>query len=170
MQCRPLQAGGTTQKQRVVAVAAPVGQGIPRLPSPTPTPPEEDPAAAALRQQRLQRRQDRVREQAAYQVAAIAATAGFGALAVFATYSRITWHLHNGDAFPVEELGATVLLALGGAVGMEMYARWAHKGLWHDNPIGWALHKSHHEPRTGPFEANDVYAVANALPAMALCM
>ena len=52
---------------------------------------------------------------------------------------------------------------------MEMYARWAHRALWHDNPAGWALHKSHHEPRVGPFEANDVYAVANALPATALC-
>ena len=51
-----------------------------------------------------------------------------------------------------------------------MYARWAHKVLWHDNPLGWALHKSHHEPRTGPFEANDVFAVANALPAMGLCL
>jgi beta-carotene 3-hydroxylase len=42
--------------------------------------------------------------------------------------------------------------------------------MWHDNAAGWALHKSHHEPRTGPFEANDVYAIANALPAMALCL
>ena len=52
---------------------------------------------------------------------------------------------------------------------MEMYARWAHKAVWHDNAAGWSLHKSHHEPRTGPFEANDIYALANALPAMALC-
>lgn len=52
---------------------------------------------------------------------------------------------------------------------MEMYARFAHKVLWHDFEPGWALHKSHHEPRTGPFELNDIYAVANALPAMALC-
>ena len=55
-------------------------------------------------------------------------------------------------------------------VGMEMYARWAHKVLWHDYLPGWALHKSHHVPRVGPFEANDIYAVANALPAMALCL
>ena len=62
-----------------------------------------------------------------------------------------------------------MLLALGGVVGMEMWARWAHRVLWHDAPGGWALHKSHHEPRTGPFEANDVYALANAVPATALC-
>ena len=53
---------------------------------------------------------------------------------------------------------------------MEMWARWAHKVLWHDYLPGWALHKSHHEPRLGPFEANDVYAFANAVPAMGLCL
>ena len=36
--------------------------------------------------------------------------------------------------------------------GMEMWARFAHKSLWHDYAPGWALHKSHHEPRKGPFE------------------
>jgi beta-carotene 3-hydroxylase len=41
---------------------------------------------------------------------------------------------------------------------MEMWARFAHKKLWHDYEPGWALHKSHHEPRTGPFEANDIFA------------
>lgn len=40
--------------------------------------------------------------------------------------------------------------------GMEMYARFAHKVLWHDFEPGWALHKSHHEPRTGPFEVSNV--------------
>lgn len=35
---------------------------------------------------------------------------------------------------------------------MEMYARVAHKYLWHDFKPGWELHKSHHEPRHGPFE------------------
>lgn len=38
--------------------------------------------------------------------------------------------------------------------GMEMYARWAHKHIWHDMEAAWALHKSHHEPRTGPFEVS----------------
>jgi beta-carotene 3-hydroxylase len=53
---------------------------------------------------------------------------------------------------------------------MEMWARFAHRELWHDYAPGWALHKSHHEPRTGPFEANDIFAVMNAVPAMGLCM
>ncbi len=45
--------------------------------------------------------------------------------------------------------------------GMEMYARFAHKSLWHEFAPGWALHKSHHEPRVGPFEANDIFAIIN---------
>jgi hypothetical protein len=52
---------------------------------------------------------------------------------------------------------------------MEMWARWAHRVLWHDLPAGWALHKSHHEPRTGLFEDNDVFAIVNALPAIGAC-
>lgn len=54
-------------------------------------------------------------------------------------------------------------------VGMEMWARWAHKALWHEFAPGWALHKSHHVPRVGPFEANDLFAVVNAVPAIGLC-
>ena len=41
---------------------------------------------------------------------------------------------------------------------------------WHENATGFILHKSHHEPRTGPFELNDIYAIVNAVPAMALCL
>ena len=54
-------------------------------------------------------------------------------------------------------------------IGMEMWARWAHKALWHDLAAGWSLHESHHKQRIGAFEANDVFAVVNAVPAIALC-
>ena len=54
-------------------------------------------------------------------------------------------------------------------VGMEMWARYAHKALWHDFEPGWRLHKSHHVPRLGAFEDNDVFAIINAVPAMGLC-
>ncbi len=40
---------------------------------------------------------------------------------------------------------------------MEMWARYAHKALWHDYEPGWALHKSHHVPRVGPFEVSPSY-------------
>lgn len=121
------------------------------------------------------------------------------------------------------DLAGTLALVAGGAAGMEAWARWAHKALWHDFAPGWALHKSHHQPRLGPFEArpgvpragssavcrqravraykccitrnsarrtdraptlpppmpapvrrlpqaNDLYAVVNAAPAIALCL
>ena len=55
-------------------------------------------------------------------------------------------------------------------VGMEMWARWAHKALWHDFAPGWSLHKSHHELRVGPWEANDLFAIINAGPAIGLCL
>ena len=54
-------------------------------------------------------------------------------------------------------------------IGMELWAQFAHKALWHDFEPGWALHKSHHAPRLGPFEDNDVFAIVNAIPAMSLC-
>lgn len=123
-----------------------------------------------LAAQRAERAAARKREQMTYQFAAIAATTLITATAGFATYYRIVWHLSNGDAFPYLELAATLALTAGAAFGMEMYARWVHKDMWHDNPVGWILHKSHHEPRTGPFEANDIYALVNALPAMGLCL
>uniref|UniRef100_A0A2N9G563 beta-carotene 3-hydroxylase n=1 Tax=Fagus sylvatica TaxID=28930 RepID=A0A2N9G563_FAGSY len=51
-------------------------------------------------------------------------------------------------------------------VGMEFWARWAHKALWHASL--WHMHESHHRPREGPFELNDVFAIINAGPAIAL--
>ncbi|KAI7837698.1 hypothetical protein COHA_008491 [Chlorella ohadii] len=125
---------------------------------------------AQLEVQRLQRAEARKREQVTYQLAAIAATTGITATAGFATYYRIMLHMADGQPFPYLDLACTLLLAAGAAYGMEMYARWIHKDMWHDNPVGWILHKSHHEPRLGPFEANDLYAIMNAVPAMALCL
>ena len=51
-------------------------------------------------------------------------------------------------------------------VGMEFWARWAHRALWHASL--WHMHESHHRPRDGPFELNDVFAIINAVPAMSL--
>jgi hypothetical protein len=51
-------------------------------------------------------------------------------------------------------------------VGMEFWARWAHRALWHASL--WDMHESHHRPRDGPFELNDVFAIVNAVPAMSL--
>jgi beta-carotene 3-hydroxylase len=94
----------------------------------------------------------------AYQVSAIAATIGITALTVFATYYKFVRHMETPDApFPWLDMTCTLFLVAGGVFAMEMWARWAHKALWHDLPGGWALHKSHHEPRTGPFEVSKVH-------------
>ena len=42
---------------------------------------------------------------------------------------------------------------------MEMYARVVHRWAWHEFVPGWSIHRSHHEPRTGAFELNDLYAI-----------
>eukprot|EP00976_Prorocentrum_cordatum_P089088 1187602-Prorocentrum_minimum.AAC.4 len=91
-------------------------------------------------------------------------------------------HMEPGQDFPFLELFMSLLFTVGAAVGMEMYARLAHKHWWHEswmwalpeewraewNKPFWKLHESHHEPREGAFESNDIFAVANAVPAIAL--
>ncbi len=111
----------------------------------------------------------RNREQTSYQWSAIAASTGITTIALAAVYLRFQWHMVDDGSLPWLDMAATCLLVGGGVVFMEFWARWAHKVLWHDYAPGWALHKSHHEPRLGPFEANDVFAIVNAVPAIALC-
>lgn len=138
------------------------------FPSPSFLSPRSDPVA--LERETALRRAQRKKEQMFYQASAIAASVGVTSVAVIATALRFYWHMEDGSDFPTAEFLATLTLIAGGVVGMEMYARWAHKALWHDNKWGWALHKSHHKPRTGPFEENDVFAVMNAVPAMSLIL
>jgi beta-carotene 3-hydroxylase len=49
---------------------------------------------------------------------------------------------------------------------MEGFAYAAHRWLMHGP--GWFLHKSHHRPRSGHWELNDLYAVIFAGPSIAL--
>jgi beta-carotene 3-hydroxylase len=58
------------------------------------------------------------------------------------------------------------LLFLGAFAGMEVVAYLMHKYVMH-GPL-WVLHASHHRPRTGPFEANDLFGVFFALPSIIL--
>lgn len=118
----------------------------------------------------LERKATKQREQLSYQVSAIAASVGVTSLAILATYLRFSWHVQDEGIVPWGEMFGTLLLVAGGVLGMEMWARYAHKRLWHDFEPGWALHKSHHEPRVGPFEANDLFAIINGVPAMLLCL
>ena len=118
-----------------------------------------------------------------YEWSAWASSCGIISIAITATYFRILREVDvNGGLFPVAELVAQLALIAGAAVGMEFYARYAHKHLWHaswwsmsskyrrewNKPI-WLLHESHHLPREGAYEANDVFALVNGVPAFALC-
>ncbi|OIW08050.1 hypothetical protein TanjilG_20151 [Lupinus angustifolius] len=90
---------------------------------------------------------------------------GITSLAVLSVYYRFSWQMEGG-VVPWSEMFGTFALAVGAAVGMEYWARWAHRALWHDSL--WHMHESHHRPREGPFEMNDVFAIINAVPAIAL--
>lgn len=68
-------------------------------------------------------------------------------------------------------MGAMSLLAglalfVATVLGMEAVAYVAHRWIMHGP--GWFLHRSHHRPRTGRFEANDWYAAIFALPSIFL--
>ncbi|KAK9724675.1 hypothetical protein RND81_05G091400 [Saponaria officinalis] len=104
-------------------------------------------------------------ERFTYLVAAVMSSFGVTSLAVMAVYYRFHWQLQGGEV-PVTEMLGTFALSVGAAVGMEFWARWAHRVLWHASL--WHMHESHHKPREGPFELNDVFAIINAVPAIAL--
>src|SRR5690606_34009679 len=59
-----------------------------------------------------------------------------------------------------------ILLFLLTILAMEGVAYAAHRWIMHGP--GWVLHKSHHRERTGPFEANDLYALIFAIPSIVL--
>lgn len=61
-----------------------------------------------------------------------------------------------------------ILLFLATILGMEGFAYAAHRWVMHGP--GWFLHKSHHRPRTGMFERNDLYAVVFAVPSIVLLL
>ncbi len=58
------------------------------------------------------------------------------------------------------------LVFLAFAVAMEFWAMLLHGRLWHGP--WWPAHRSHHRPRTGWFEANDVFAALHASIAISL--
>eukprot|EP00850_Spirogloea_muscicola_P018727 SM000175S03274 [mRNA] locus=s175:37064:39491:+ [translate_table: standard] len=105
-------------------------------------------------------------ERAVYFIAAIASSIGFLGLACGAVIYRFVSQMQAGGDVPYVEIAGTFSLAIGAAVGMEFWARWAHRALWHASL--WGMHESHHLPRDGPFETNDVFAIINAVPAIAL--
>jgi beta-carotene 3-hydroxylase len=61
-----------------------------------------------------------------------------------------------------------LLLFVATIAGMELFAYAAHRWLMHGP--GWFLHASHHRPRTGAWELNDLYAVIFAVPSFVLLL
>jgi beta-carotene 3-hydroxylase len=57
-----------------------------------------------------------------------------------------------------------ILLFAAAFIFMEGVAWFTHKYVMHG--FGWVWHRSHHSPRTGPFELNDLFAVVFATPAI----
>jgi beta-carotene 3-hydroxylase len=57
-----------------------------------------------------------------------------------------------------------ILLFAAAFVFMEGVAWFTHKYVMHG--FGWVWHESHHRPRTGAFELNDLFAVVFATPAI----
>jgi beta-carotene 3-hydroxylase len=57
---------------------------------------------------------------------------------------------------------------LGAFLFMEGAAWFTHKYIMH-GPL-WVWHKSHHSPRHGVFEKNDLFAVVFSLPSIILCV
>lgn len=104
-------------------------------------------------------------ERFTYLVAAVLSSFGITSMAVMAVYYRFSWQMEGGE-IPLSEMFGTFALSVGASVGMEFWARWAHRALWHASL--WHMHESHHKPREGPFELNDVFAIINAVPAIAL--
>ena len=65
-------------------------------------------------------------------------------------------------------LPLAILLFLATVAAMEGVAYAAHRWVMHGR--GWFLHKSHHGPRKGAWELNDLYAVIFALPSILLLL
>lgn len=63
---------------------------------------------------------------------------------------------------------AGLALFLGTVAFMEGFAYVMHRWVMHGP--GWFLHKSHHRPRDGAFELNDLYAVIFAIPSITLLL
>ncbi|KAM0926723.1 hypothetical protein ACQ4PT_003699 [Festuca glaucescens] len=125
----------------------------------------DEPIAAAAGMAVSERKARKESERRTYLVAAVMSSLGITSMAAAAVYYRFAWQMEGGE-IPVTEMFGTFALSVGAAVGMEFWARWAHRALWHASL--WHMHESHHRPRDGPFELNDVFAIVNAVPAMAL--
>ncbi|KAK8266728.1 hypothetical protein V6Z12_D12G265300 [Gossypium hirsutum] len=59
-------------------------------------------------------------------------------MAIMAVHCRFSWQMEGGE-FQLLEMFGTFALSVGAAVGMEYWARWAHRALWHASL--WHMHE-----------------------------
>src|SRR5512140_771643 len=59
-----------------------------------------------------------------------------------------------------------LLIIVGSFIVMEFVSYLAHRFIYHK--LLWVFHRSHHSPRKGPFELNDVFPVFFAASAITL--
>jgi beta-carotene 3-hydroxylase len=64
----------------------------------------------------------------------------------------------------MDRLALDIVLFAAAFTGMEAFAWFTHKYVMHG--FLWVWHESHHRPRTGVFELNDLFAVVFATPAI----
>jgi beta-carotene 3-hydroxylase len=64
----------------------------------------------------------------------------------------------------MDRLAFDIVLFAAAFAFMEGFAWFTHKYVMHG--IGWVWHRSHHTPRTGVFELNDLFVVVFATPAI----
>jgi len=62
----------------------------------------------------------------------------------------------------MDRLAFDIVLFAAAFAGMEAFAWFTHKYVMHG--FLWVWHESHHRPRTGMFELNDLFAVVFATP------
>lgn len=72
----------------------------------------------------------------------------------------------RSEILPLVVVATKVVIFLAAFGGMEVVACVTHRFVMHG--ALWCWHRSHHEPRHGMFERNDLFAVIFALPAMLL--
>ncbi|KAH9327627.1 hypothetical protein KI387_007805 [Taxus chinensis] len=121
--------------------------------------------AETSRRSVVEREEEPLSNKAKALVAALAWSLGITGMAAAAIYYRFVFVM-QGEELPYTEMLETVLVAAGAAVGMEYWARWVHRDFWHGSL--WCIHESHHRPRDGPFEMNDVFTILNSVPANVL--
>ncbi|KAM3735947.1 hypothetical protein ACB098_10G125900 [Castanea mollissima] len=77
-------------------------------------------------------------ERYTYLVAAIMSSFGITSMVAISVYYRFSLQMEGGE-IPLVEMFSTFALSVGAAVGMEYWARWAHRALWHASL--WPMHE-----------------------------